>query len=432
MNVEDTVIDGVVYRQIHDNSIEVRGISECERDRCKNVNLRSNIYKFNVHGDEIWKFRLEVRGIVSSAFMQGALEKIWIPRSVEIIGDSCFRECEYLREIKFECGSKLRYVGKEAFRYCDFGGIELPSSVEYIGESCFEGIGFVGRKKHIQEITFESGSKLEHIETRAFCDSSLICIQIPASVKFIGESCFAFSRSLREITFECESSLEEIGDYAFSGTSLTHIEIPARCKTLTGLSLIGVKNVKICKDNPFFILDGGFLKSSDKTILIRYLRSSPTLEINQFVEIISAGCFCDCRFVNIIKFESGSKLRRIERYAFQGSGIIAITIPSSVAFIGESCFFPSQCHFLKELTFEYGSKLQCIEKKAFGHTRVKAIKIPSNVEFIGKLCFHQCKFLKEVTFDSVSKLRRLTKDAFKDSGIDLDHVLIPVGAELVE
>jgi hypothetical protein len=47
--------------------------------------------------------------------------------------------------------------------------------------------------------------------------------------------------------------------------------------------------------------------------------------------------------------ESGSILSRIEKYAFNGTGLVEIILPASVEMLGESCFY--DCGSLSSVTF---------------------------------------------------------------------------------
>jgi hypothetical protein len=69
-----------------------------------------------------------------------------------------------------------------------------------------------------------------------------------------------------------------------------------------------------------------------------------------------------------VTFESGSRLERIEEYAFHGSGLKSIDIPSSVVVLGKQSF--SRCNALESVTFESGSRLERINKSMFEHSRV--------------------------------------------------------------
>jgi hypothetical protein len=260
-----------------------------------------------------------------------------------------FQACAFfehgsLDEITFEFGSKLKCIEEYAFYYSSMRMIQIPSCVEFIGDCCFFGC------HSLCDITFESGSKLQRLGEGAFYSSGVTRIQIPSSVEFIGNCCFGECKSLCEITFESESSLKEIGNNAFSGTNLKRIEVPKKCEIISGLSLAGVKEVSICRENPFLVHDELFIKSYDKKVLIRYIGNDSEIMIGREVEIISKGCFKGCESILEVKFERGSKLERIESYAFYGIALERIQIPMSVDFIGNDCF--SGCYPPYEVTFE--------------------------------------------------------------------------------
>jgi hypothetical protein len=85
-------------------------------------------------------------------------------------------------------------------------------------------------------------------------------------------------------------------------------------------------------------------------------------------------CFSDCRSLNEIIFEGDCNLKRIDKEAFRWSGLKSIRIPSTVEFIGESCF--SDCS-LNEVTFE--GKVE-IGSHAFRDCPLKNVKVPVGVE----------------------------------------------------
>jgi hypothetical protein len=62
--------------------------------------------------------------------------------------------------------------------------------------------------------------------------------------------------------------------------------------------------------------------------------------------------------------------------------LLEIVIPSSVEFIGESCFL--KCGSLASLTFESGLTLSGIDRWAFTQTRLIEVVIPASVEFMGE------------------------------------------------
>jgi hypothetical protein len=77
-------------------------------------------------------------------------------------------------------------------------------------------------------------------------------------------------------------------------------------------------------------------------------------------------------------FEENSRLQKIDKWAFQKTGITEITIPAGVEEIGDECFWG--CRNLRDVTFEDSSKLQRIGAHSFACTRIGGARIPSHVE----------------------------------------------------
>jgi hypothetical protein len=66
---------------------------------------------------------------------------------------------------------------------------------------------------------------------------------------------------------------------------------------------------------------------------------------------------------------------------FRHCGLVSISIPESVEFIGDFCF--SDCYKLAKVEISQKSKLREIGKSAFSQSRLRHIALPVSVEFIG-------------------------------------------------
>jgi serine/threonine protein kinase len=306
----------------------------------------------------------KLQRIEKEAFSSSELKKIRIPIDVEILGEWCFFRCKSLSEVTFESGCKLQRIEKMAFYESGLKAIRIPVNVEILGQDCFSGCHF------LSEVTFESGCKLRRIEKWAFSRSGLKTIRIPINVKILRKWCFLWCKSLSEMTFESGCKLQRIEKGAFDESGLSTIEVPAKCEFLTGGSLAGLKDVKISERNPFFIVDKSFLMTKDKRHLIWYFGLSESILVDVGVEIIGERCFYCCESLSEVRFESGCKLQRIEKWAFHKSGLKTIQIPMNVEMIGEWCF--CDCQSLSEVTF--GGKLT-FGKCAFYKCPLKCVKI---------------------------------------------------------
>jgi hypothetical protein len=97
--------------------------------------------------------------------------------------------------------------------------IEIPKTVEIIDKYAFE--GFDG------EVYFEQGSNLKLIKDFAFYYAKLKTFNVPDSVEEISSHAFAFCENLEKINFTANSKLKNIGHGTFySCKKLTEFIVP--------------------------------------------------------------------------------------------------------------------------------------------------------------------------------------------------------------
>ena len=79
-----------------------------------------------------------LKAIGLRSFCNAGIERIAIPKNVEEISESAFEECENLREVVFEEGSRLSTIWNYAFKYCrHLAKIEFPEGLKSIGVGAF-------------------------------------------------------------------------------------------------------------------------------------------------------------------------------------------------------------------------------------------------------------------------------------------------------
>ena len=173
---------------------------------------------------------INVKTICERAFRNcTSLVSIEIPASVETIEYNAFVDCTSLTTVTFNKNTQLKNIGYDAHRIVDVGvfsgctsliSIEIPASVEEIGSCAFMDC------TSLTTVTFEKGSQLKvirgggngssadlskitYLGTFSNC-ISLISIEIPASVEEIGSNAFRDCTSLTTVTFEKGSRLKTI------------------------------------------------------------------------------------------------------------------------------------------------------------------------------------------------------------------------------
>jgi hypothetical protein len=306
----------------------------------------------------------------------------------------------------------------------------IPSHVESIWENTFEDCA------SLRIVRFEANSRLIQIAYRAFAScSSLESILVPRSVRLLGPECLQNCSSLQNVVFEIDSNLHRIGLGAFSDcSSLRSFLIPSLVDTIeAGIFFCSrICDIEIGEGNLHFRILGTFLLSFDGRFLIRCLSRNATVEIPREVEVICASSFDQQDRLVRVEFESESRLRRIERWAFAScSSLCSICLPSFVNQIDETAFgYSGICsieiadgnrHFRvsDDFLLNFDGRFLILY---FGRDPV--VRIPREIEVICKGAFGGRDRLSTVEFESDSKLRRIESCAFSFCG-SLRSICLP-------
>lgn len=109
--------------------------------------------------------------------------------------------------------------------------------------------------------------------------------------------------------------------------------------------------------------------------------------------------------------------------SFSRCSIRILSIPPSVVEICESCF--EECKFLEHVSFQTGSKLHVIRKKAFsGCSMLSRIRFPPSLEEIESEAFINCFSLERVSFPKESHLKSIQGNCFNCTKIE--NLVLPV------
>ena len=107
-------------------------------------------------------------------------------------------------------GYTVTKINSQAFINCTFSSVTIPASVEIIGESAFKNCG------SLSTVTIGDNSQLNRIDTLAFANcSSLTSFTIPAGVEYLGKD--LFYSSLTNLTFRNTSNWS----YVDNGTTVS-------------------------------------------------------------------------------------------------------------------------------------------------------------------------------------------------------------------
>ena len=131
------------------------------------------------------------------------------------------------------------------------------------------------------------------------------------------------------------------------------------------------------------------------------------------------GSFEDCKKLQTVEFETGSKLEEIHPMTFVGcTSLKEIDIPESVTKLGSNTMIFkmggevfSFCQELKTIKFPQNGKIETIYyKTCYKCSQLKNITFPNNLKEIKEEAFYHCLSLNTITFPD--KLKVIGKKAF--------------------
>jgi len=185
-----------------------------------------NILFDYVQGESHVKVREGTKSISGEAFLNSdRLEKIDIPKSVEMIGTEAFSGCKNLKECIFEEESNIKIIYVGAFKECtSLKEIEIPESTKYLGAQAFKDCS------SLEKIVFREGCDIKELNMEAFSGcSNLREISLPSKLEEINYMAFSYCERLEEIRFP-ESTKYIDSSSLFICKNLKRIEVPLSIK----------------------------------------------------------------------------------------------------------------------------------------------------------------------------------------------------------
>jgi hypothetical protein len=183
-----------------------------------------------------------ITSIGQYAFQYSNLSQIVIPSGVQTIGIYAFFNNISLTTIAFENNSNLTSIGDYVFASSPGSSslisINIPASVTSIGDFAFQ-------YSNLSTITFDVNSLLTNIGDYAFGYSNISEIIIPTSILTIGNNAFFLVAPLENVQIDLSSNLIAIGDNTFAGTNITSINIPGSVQTIGNNAFNGLQNIQV-------------------------------------------------------------------------------------------------------------------------------------------------------------------------------------------
>lgn len=406
LSAESFNVDGFYYESQGD---EV-SLTSVEDKSCTNIVVNETVtYRNKVYS---------VTSIGEWAFYQcNKLSGITLPTSITAVKSNAFAECVSLSNIDIPIN--VRSIGAGAFRGCKrFSSIFIPKNVESVDGSAFsecdnltqiivddsnsyftsaygnlyskdkESLLFSPLANSFNETAFDG---IKRIGAYAFeGHTEITSLEIPSNIDFIGEFAFSGCKNLSEVSFADAEAEIEMDAKLFDGCPISKLYFGRNRKYTPRLYF---------DNRPFSGIETiNEVKFGDKVKEIIYnefkdCSNLSTIVWGSSIEIINTGAFSGCTSLRSINLPEN--LSRIEMGAFYESGIIAVTLPASVTYLGGNSF--AKCKSLSKVILN--DAISKIEDDTFAYdSNLVEIDLGKSITFIGTLAFYGCNKLKSIRF----------------------------------
>ena len=299
--------------------------------RCENLVLPSRTLRLDTIG--------------SDAFYGCTMltDTLWL-EGTTVLEDGAFRNCDGL--VCLVADEALQRVGSSAFRGCSaLDSLGLPEGLAQIGEEAFVGVPWYeqlpaaeGGVRYVGGVAYEltpdavSGGTVTlregtlGVADRLFAYSSLTHIELPSSLRHVGERAFESCLELTSVNFP--DGLESIGEWCFAGcTGLSEISLPA------SLAKIGTNAFNGCKGLSRVAYDAS---RAEGEYLFNGCSGLTEVTLGESVRVLPSGIFSGCAALQTVT--GGENLEEIGADAFYGTGVSSFAFPSTLRLLGSSAF----------------------------------------------------------------------------------------------
>jgi hypothetical protein len=166
-----------------------------------------------------------LREIGARAFAESGIQAIDVPGPLRALGNSAFSGCRSLRLVAFAGNAVLQTVGEYAF-FDSLEAIRFPASACDIDALALATVKTVSIEVGNTHYAAEGQFLFDFARTtlvRSFATDATVVV--PASVTRLGPGCFAHCGTVRTVRFD--GAVEAIGERAFAESALAEIALPA-------------------------------------------------------------------------------------------------------------------------------------------------------------------------------------------------------------
>lgn len=333
-----------------------------------------------------------LQSIGADAFYGSGLKHIEIPAGVTTIGGQAFQNCVQLTSVILPEG--LTTIGTSMFFDCNaLTEIIIPESVQTIGANAFSGYTNL-TKATILSPTWVAEDKSTNTTAKQILGSKIRHLIIGEHVTTLGKYAFSEMDSLRII--DLPSGLNVIGEYAFSKCSSLQVATIPDAVTTIGNYAFGD-----CRMLDSLTLNEGLTRIGTQAFYQCYALRRITLP--ESLRVIGEKAFYLC--TNLTEMTIPSNVDSLGTTPFGSCSIAKMTINSN-AICSQN--YESTNNLNKNLyqinapAYIIGEGVTAIGDFAFSGSGMKSLTLPSTLTQIGNNSFNSCPSLATVTCNALT------------------------------
>ena len=280
----------------------------------------------------------------------------------------------------------------------EYKDVWSTANIDYDGEEAAKITGYDGSDTVLTIPSELNGKPVKKIGYGVFDGAPIEKVIIPDTVEVIADNAFYNCTALKEVVFG--HNLRSIEWNAFANTSLVSVEIPASVTEVNPVAFNGCNDLKHITVSP----DNETYDSRDNcNAIIR--TSSDTLVAGCTATVIPdtvkrIGIYAFGYLDTLTTVTIPDSVTSIESHAFEACGLTSVTIPDSVTSIESAVFSGNQ----QLKTLKLGSAVKTIGRSSFGDCdALTEVVIPDSVIAIGVEAFYHCEGLKKLTMGASVK-----------------------------
>lgn len=272
----------------------------------------NEIYYTSRNGKVVAPYNPDVFGavIISNTYADG-VGVIVFDKAVTSIGDSAFKDCDYLTSVVIPEG--VTTIGEFAFAYSGYlAEVVIPETLLSIGKYAFDSC------RAISSIIIPE--RVSKIGDNAFDDcSGLISVQLSASLSSLGS--FTFNGCENLISVNLPKNIKSLNGYTFGGCkNLKAITLPE------GLTSISYNVFDGCSSLTSIVIPDNVTSISDEAF--KECISLESVVIGSKVKSIGNSCFRYCYALESITFKPQTP-PTLGTDMFEGAASLKIYVPAS-------------------------------------------------------------------------------------------------------